>query len=125
MSCCGGNCAGCPGGGCAGCGGGALTLHPAEIDILRELAVCPFLPVGLNSRTGEPVCREFPGLDEALVPLAVQALEKRGLIRIDYDIPLSGFDYAGYDGCFRRGGLALTARGQAVIESLAVQGISE
>ena len=64
MSCCGGNCAGCPGGGCAGCGGGALTLHPAEIDILRELAVCPFLPVGLNSRTGEPVCREFPGLDE-------------------------------------------------------------
>ena len=55
----------------------------------------------------------------------MQTLEKRGLIRIDYDIPLSGFDYAGYDGCFRRGSLALTARGQAVIESLAVQGISE
>ena len=91
----------CCGGNCAGCPGGGC-------------AGC-----------GEPVCREFPGLDEALVPLAVQALEKRGLIRIDYDIPLSGFDYAGYDGCFRRGSLALTARGQAVIESLAVQGISE
>ena len=73
MSCCGGNCADCPGGGCSGCAGkgGAITLHPAEIDILRELAACPFLPVGLNSRTGEPFCPEFPDMDEKIVPLAL------------------------------------------------------
>lgn len=105
MSCCGGNCAGCPGGGCSGCAGkgGAITLHPAEIDILRELAVCPFLPVGLNSRTGEPFCLEFPDMDEKIVPLALSVLEKRGFIRIDYDIPLAGFAYEGYEVCFRRG----------------------
>ena len=114
MSCCGGNCAGCPGGGCSGCAGkgGAITLHPAEIDILRELAVCPFLPVGLNSRTGEPFCLEFPDM------------EKRGFIRIDYDSPLAGGAYEGYEVCFRRGSLALTAKGQDVIERLAVQGVN-
>ena len=105
MSCCGGNCAGCPGGGCSVFAGkgGAITLHPAEIDILRELAVCPFLPVGLNSRTGEPFCLEFPDMDEKIVPLALSVLEKRGFIRIDYDIPLAGFAYEGYEVCFRRG----------------------
>ena len=118
MSCCGGNCASCPG------KGGAITLHPAEIDILRELAVCPFLPVGLNSRTGEPFCLEFPDMDEKIVPLALSVLEKRGFIRIDYDIPLAGFAYEGYEGCFRRGSLALTAKGQDVIERLAVQGVN-
>ena len=63
MSCCGGNCAGCPGGGCSGCAGkgGAITLHPAEIDILRELAVCPFLPVGLNSRSRRTVLSGISG----------------------------------------------------------------
>lgn len=117
MSCCGG-CSGCAG------KGGAITLHPAEIDILRELAVCPFLPVGLNSRTGEPFCLEFPDMDEKIVPLALSVLEKRGFIRVDYDIPLAGFAYEGYEVCFRRGSLALTAKGQDVIERLAVQGVN-
>ena len=96
----------------------------AEIDILRELAVCPFLPVGLNSRTGEPFCLEFPDMDEKIVPLALSVLEKRGFIRVDYDIPLAGFAYEGYEVCFRRGSLALTAKGQDVIERLAVQGVN-
>ena len=53
MSCCGGNCADCPGGGCSGCAGkgGAITLHPAEIDILRELSVPARRPELADRRT--------------------------------------------------------------------------
>ncbi len=63
-------------------------------------------------------------MDETLVPLAIAALEKRGFIRIDYDIPLAGFAYEGYDACFRKGSLALTARGQDIVERLSVQGVN-
>ena len=55
--------------------------------------------------------------------LILQCLEKRGLISIDYDLPLAGFDDAAYAAYPIRGSFALTARGQQVVELLEIQGI--
>ncbi len=60
-----------------------------------------------------------------IVPLALSVLEKRGFIRIDYDIPLAGFGpMRAMKSAFEGGSLALTAKGQDVIERLAVQGVN-
>ena len=122
MGGCNGGCAGC--GACGSCGGG-LTLLPAELALLRELAACPFLPVGLDSAAGEPVYLENGAEQAAEYSRAVSLLEKRGLVRVDYGIPLSGFDYAAYARCARKGSIALTARGQSIVEVLEVQGVAE
>ena len=125
MGGCAGGCSGCGGcNSCGGCGGG-LTLLPEELALLRDLAACPFLPVGLDSATGEPVYLEN-GADAAEeYSRAVSLLEKRGLIGVDYGIPLDGFDYTAYARCSRKGSIALTARGQSVVELLDVQGAAE
>ena len=53
------------------------------------------------------------------------AMQFKGLISIDYDQPLSGFDYAGYEAYPCRGSMALTAEGQRAIEILEIQGAEE
>ena len=54
---------------------------------------------------------------------AAELLSSRGLAALDYDLPLTGFDYALYGGAPRRGSMALTARGLAVLEMMEIQGI--
>ena len=66
-----------------------------------------------------------PALPEADTPentLLLQCLEKKGLISLDYDMPLRGCDYGSYP---IRGSLALTERGQKVLELIQIQGLSE
>ena len=53
----------------------------------------------------------------------LQCLQKRGLISIDYDLPLKGFAGRTYEVYPIRGSFALTARGQRVVELLEMQGI--
>ena len=106
---CGGNCAAC-----SGCGR-ELELTEAEIRFLDRLGQCAFLPVCRKAE--EPIFPEEP--DTALL---LQCLEKKGLISLDYDKPLKGYHNPVYDACPIRGSMALTQRGQAVLELLEYQG---
>lgn len=114
-ACCGGTC----GGGC----GSSLFLTQAELDILRCFAQIPFLPVARRADSEAPVC-----LEDGLGPAgtrgaAIAALERKALIRLDYGLPLQNFDYTPYQAYRHRGSMALTARGQRVVEQLEIQGI--
>ena len=113
MGNCNGNCSGCSG--CAG----TLELTGPELGVLAELGEIPFLPVAREAGAEAPV---RPGEESEEMSLALQFLEKKGLISLDYDQPLRGCDYGGYP---VRGSFALTARGQRVLELLEVQGIQE
>ncbi|MBE6916942.1 MAG: hypothetical protein E7470_03420 [Ruminococcaceae bacterium] len=116
MSDCKGGCGGC----CGSCGGcsQAMVLSPEEVDILWQLAQIPFLPVARRADSDEPRCFE-----EGVTALALQCLEKRGLISIDYDKPLRGGYSALYDPYPVRGSFALTARGQQVLELMQIHGV--
>ena len=116
MSDCKGGCGGC----CGSCGGcnQAMVLSPEEVDVLWQLAQIPSLPVARRSDSDEPRCFE-----ESVTSLALQCLEKRGLISIDYDKPLRGGYSALYDPYPVRGSFALTVRGQQVLELMQIHGI--
>lgn len=116
MSDCKGGCGGC----CGSCGGceKAMVLSQEEIDILLQLAQIPFLPVARRADSDEPQCFE-----DGVSSLALQCLEKRALVSIDYDMPLKGGYSADYDAYPIRGSFALTAKGQQVLEILEIQGI--
>lgn len=107
---------------CGGCTGTALYLTPEEIELLRLFAQTPFLPAAAKNGPDGPVFleTELP-LREARS--ALRGLSKKGLIRIDYDIPLSNFDYQAYEEYPLHGSMALTARGQTVTELMEIQGI--
>lgn len=112
MGQCGGNCAACSG--CAR----ELVLSEGEIAILRELAQYAFLPIARTPADETPIDPENPQRESLLL----QILEKKGLISLDYDKPLAGCDYGSYP---IRGSMALTQRGQAVLELMEYQGITQ
>ena len=116
MSHCGGNCANCSG--CAR----ELTLTQPELDFLNRLAQYAFLPVARSMGELTPVYLEEG--DPEQMSLLLQVLEKKGLISLDYDKPLRGFDEAAYAAYPIRGSVALTERGQKVLELLEYQGIT-
>ena len=114
-------CGGCNScGGCSGCGG-ALELTEQELAFLRAFAQCPFLPVARKAGEEAPVYLE--GGDPAENAPVLQCLEKKALIDIDYHMPLRGFDYTAYAAYPLHGSMALTLRGQQVLELLEVQGL--
>ena len=117
MSSCGSCC-----GSCGGCGG-AMELSAGEIRMLLKLAQIPFLPVARKMSDDIPVYLEDAEETPETYSLILQCLEKRGLISIDYDMPLAGFDDGAYAAYPIRGSFALTARGQQAVEVLEVQGI--
>ena len=110
---CGGNCASCSG--CAR----ELVLTKEELRFLDRLSQIPFLPVARKPGEETPA---FPEEDTKEMSLLLQCLEKKGLISLDYDLPIRGCDYGAYP---LRGSLALTERGQQVVEVLQVQGFRE
>ena len=55
----------------------------------------------------------------------MQCLEKNGLISLDYDKPLRGFEAAAYAAYPIRGSMGLTQRGEKVLEMMEYQGILE
>ena len=118
MSKCGSCC-----GNCGGCGGGAMELTAGEIRMLMRLGQIPFLPVARKMGDDIPVYLEDNDETVENYSLILQCLEKRGLISIDYDMPLAGFDASAYKVYPIRGSFALTAKGQQVVEILEYQGV--
>ena len=117
MGNCSGNCSACSG--CAR----ALVLTGKEIDFLNLLGQYAFLPVARSMGDLTPVYLEEGEPEEMSVLL--QLLEKKGLISLDYDKPLGGFDETAYAAYPIRGSMALTERGQKVLEMLDYQGITQ
>ena len=107
-------------GNCASCGGCAreLTLSRQELDFLMKFAQIPFLPVARRADTMDPQYFEEDTYPPETYCLALQCLEKRGLISIDYDSPLKGVDYSAYKGFPVHGSFALTSKGQEVCDLL-------
>lgn len=121
---CGTNCAscsGCCGGGC----GGELFLTEIEVELLSRFAQIPFLPVGSRGDRKEPLYREESSHSEGDYTQNLLWLKLKGLITIDYDLPLTGFDYAAYPDCRLKGSMALTSAGQRTVELLEIQGLEE
>ena len=100
-----------------------MELTAGEVRMLLKLAEIPFLPVARKMSDDIPVYLEDQDETAEQYSLILQCLEKRGLISIDYDQPLAGFDAAAYAAYPIRGSFALTARGQQVVELLEIQGI--
>ena len=116
MANCNGNC-----GGCTGCAK-QLSLTEGELHILKSLGQIPFLPVARKAEDMTPVYLEDNAYSQEDYSLILQVLEKKNLISIDYD-PLPGADMSAYKGYPVHGSMALTARGQTVVELLELQGI--
>ena len=111
---CNGNC-----GSCTGCAR-ELELTERELDFLKVLGEVAFLPVARNMGDLNPVYPENPGEDFSLL---LQCLEKKGLVSLDYDLPLKGYSHPDYDRFPIRGSMALTQRGQQVLELVEYQGV--
>ena len=116
---CGGNCSGC-----SGCGG-SLELTRKEMDFLRLLGQVAFLPVARKQEDDQPVYLEDGVERQEENALILLLLERKGLVSLDYDRPLkngNGEIYAAYP---IQGSIALTQRGQRVLELLEYQGCQE
>lgn len=113
---CNGNCNACSG--CAR----ELVLTRKEVDFLNILGQYAFLPVARSMGDLTPIYLEEGDREE--MSLLLQCLEKKGLISLDYDKPLGGFDETAYAAYPIRGSMALTERGQKVLELMDYQGIT-
>ena len=119
---CSGSCGGCSG--CTGCGG-AMELSRGEIEMLLTLGQIPFLPVARKMGDLDPVYLEDNDHSREEYSLILQCLEKKGLISLDFAQKLKGFDDAAYAAYPIRGSMALTQRGQQVLELMELQGMGE
>jgi hypothetical protein len=117
------HCGKCCAGGCAGCTG-VQQLTEEECGFLLRFAELPFLPAAAKQEAGPPVFLTGSGEKEVL-PETISSLANRGLIRVDYDIPLLNYDYVEYRAYPLHGSMALTVRGQEVIKLLEIQGLEE
>ena len=126
---CNGNCSSC-GTGCDAKGGpdcriGELILTEGELRLLDTFASIPFLPVARKMGDLTPVYLEEQDYPAEEYSLLLECLEKRGLISIDYSQPLKNFDDSAYAAYPIRGSMALTERGQQVVELLETQGLTD
>lgn len=121
-----GSCETCAGG-CGNCGGCAkqLELTPPELHLLKALGQIPFLPAARRRDDSLPVYLEDNAYPGEIYTLALQCLEKKRLIEVDYHAPLKHFDYSLYGDYPLRGSIALTARGQQVMEQIEITGIEQ
>ena len=113
-------------GNCGNCGGCAreLTLNEGELRLLDTLSEIPFLPVARKMGDLIPVYLEDDVYSREEYSLILQCLEKKGLISLDYDKPLKNFDDSAYSAYPIRGSMALTERGQTVVEMIQRQGLN-
>lgn len=123
MSCCEGSCGGCQKS-CSGCSP-ALYLTEEELTLLRLFGEVPFLPVARRPDGEMPVCLEEGAGEQETVSKVIVALDRKGLIDLDYNLPLQNFDYSPYAAWSRQGSMALTARGQEVLDVLDIQGVED
>ena len=114
------SCASC--GSCGGCGA-ALELTAGEIAFLEELAVFAFLPVARRSDDMTPHYVEGTACSQEDYSAILLHLERKKLIDIDYGSLVGSYTDPGYEGLRVHGSVALTGRGQAVVEQLQIHGI--
>lgn len=84
----------------------------------------PLFSQWLDGRTVKrrSVWKRAPANQET-VSNGILALERKGLIDLDYNLPLQNFDYGPYAAWSRQGSMALTVRGQEVLDVLDIQGV--
>lgn len=116
---CSGNC-----GSCSGCSA-ALELTDGEVSILKTLGQYSFMPVARRADDMTPIYLEEQLYTQEEYSLILQCLEKKSLIDLDYSAPLSGSDMGAYAHYPVHGSMALTARGQQVLELIDLQGFAE
>jgi hypothetical protein len=73
----------------------------------------------------EPVYLEDNDHTREEYSLILQTLEKKGLISLDFAVKIRGFDDSAYSSYPIRGSMALTQRGQQVLEMMEIQGLTE
>ena len=118
MSACNGKCSSC-----AGCQyASQLYMGPDEITVLRQFGQTPFLPVARKPDSMDPVYLEDDRFPAEQYTLLLRLLETKKLISIDYDAPLKGADMTAYGAYPVHGSMALTERGQNVLDLLDRQG---
>ena len=110
-------------GGCGGCAK-VLELTQGEIDILQELGVYAFLPVARRADDMTPFYPEGEGYTLEEYSAIFQHLERKGLICIDYSAPVGAYPDELYRLWPVHGSAGLTQRGQEVVDSLQITGIS-
>lgn len=110
---------------CESCGSRELELTAAEIEMLERFAQYPFLPAAKNAADEFPTYLEENDRSTEEYSIILALLEKKGLISIDYDKPLKNADLSAYASFAMVGSMALTARGQQVLDILHLQGIRE
>ncbi len=120
------DCKNCTGscGTCGGCGT-ALELTGGEVELLQELAVYAFLPVARRADDMTPYYPEGSRYSPAEYSAILQHLERKGLIDLDYGAPVGKYSSPAYAPYPVHGSMALTARGQQVVELLELQGIAK
>lgn len=104
---------------CSGCQRNP-ALNPLESTLLDVFSVTPFLPVAIDRQSGRMLLMG-PELEPNTAGLALRMLQRRGLVRVDADLPLPNTDYSGYKDQ-AHGSAALTARGQEFLDSMEYQG---
>ena len=109
-------------GGCGGCAR-ELTLTAGELDMLSKLSQIPFLPIARKIDDATPIYLEDTDHTVEEYSLILQLLEKKNLITLDFDRPLK--NHTPSPGYPIYGSMALTARGQQVLDLLELQGINE
>ncbi len=100
-------------------------LSRPEIDFLAPLGLVAFLPVARELGDLTPIYLEDGEEKQAQNAQILQLLERKGLISLDYDQPLSGPSSPRYRSYPIQGSMALTQRGQQVLELLEYQGYWE
>ena len=110
---------------CGSCGGCAkvLELTESEIEMLQALGQFAFLPIARRADDMVPVYLEDEKYSKEEYSLILQVLEQKNLVSLDYDKPLSASYGDAYVGYPVKGSVALTARGQKVVEMLEISGI--
>lgn len=115
---------------CASCHGscrenaGVLELTQEEISMLENLGQFAFLPVAHRVDDPTPIYLEESTYTPEEYTLVIQLLEKKGLVSLDFDKPLRNFSDPKYASYPIAGSMALTERGQKVLQLLEIQGIT-
>ena len=102
---------------------GVLELTDGEVEMLRTLGQFAFLPIARKADDFVPVYLEEDVRPAEEYSLILQVLEQKNLVSLDYDKPLAKFDAKRYATYPVKGSVALTARGQKVVEMLEIEGI--
>ena len=91
--------------------------------MLEKLSQIPFLPIARRVDDTTPIYLEDEDFIREEYSLILQLLEKKHLITLDFDKPLK--NHTPSSAYPIHGSMALTARGQSVIELLELQGAQE